>query len=186
MWPAWRCWPAPGSPPGGAELPLAASWRSRPLPSSPAGSPRSSPSRPASAANWPPSSPSEPKTRAKRAIVLHARPPRKPGCSAGALPEIDTKRTLIARSSIGSARGQLPLLLRDRFAPRADSGPVPGVAGGCCSDRCTRRGRAADAVHRRSASGPGTRGGRCRSSARRSRSRAAPAEVSGRSALRWR
>jgi len=38
----------------------------------------------------------------KWATVLHARPPRKPNCSAEALPEIDTRRTLIARSGVGS------------------------------------------------------------------------------------
>jgi hypothetical protein len=37
----------------------------------------------------------------EQAIVRHARPPRKPKCSAE-LPEIDTGRTLIARSSTGS------------------------------------------------------------------------------------
>jgi hypothetical protein len=65
------------------------------------GSPRSPISRPAPAANWPPSSPGEPTTPGRQAIVRHARPPRNRSVQQR-LPEIDTGRTLIARSSTGS------------------------------------------------------------------------------------
>src|SRR6266571_5538866 len=73
------------------------------------------------------------------------------------------------RAGRAAERGRSRLVRVDRFARRVSFGSVSGAAGGCCSDRRTRGGRAADAVHRRSASAPGIRGGRCRSSVQRSR-----------------
>ena len=55
-------------------------------------------------------------------------------------------------------------------APLVGVSSASGVAGRCCSDRRTCRGRPAGAVHRRSAADLGIRGGRCRSGVRRSRS----------------
>jgi hypothetical protein len=66
----------------------------------------------------------------------------------------------------------------DADARQAGFAAVTGVAGESCSGRRTRRGLAAGAVRRSSASGPGTRGGRWPSSAPRSRSRAAPGRAS--------
>jgi len=82
------------------------------------------------------------------------------------------------RAGRAAGRGDYHLILVDRLARRANAGSVSGVAGVCCCDRHTHSRRAADAVPRRSASGPGIRGERCRSGVRRSRARAAPAPES--------
>jgi hypothetical protein len=155
LWSAQRSWPAPGSSLGGAELPLAASWRSRSWPSSPA-APRQAPTsqelgKPAlglleEAAgghrggnlvmsltgphdrlpSWPTAAPAQPAGspalplpgmhQQRTGRHLHPASPQRPGKWAIALhaahrgnrsvqqrlPEIDTGRTLIARSSAGS------------------------------------------------------------------------------------
>jgi hypothetical protein len=79
------------------------------------GSPRSSTSRPPPAPYWLPSSPSEPTTPGKQAIVR-----RLPNCGIRnvqqRLPEIDTGRTLIARSSTGSVGPG------ERIGQRGDAG----------------------------------------------------------------
>ncbi len=71
------------------------------------------------------------------ATVLHARPLRKPNCSAEALPEIDTRRTLIARSGIGSVGSGERIGQRGRRAG-ASADPAARTQQNNCSGRCGR------------------------------------------------
>jgi len=66
----------------------------------------------------------------------------------------------------------------DGDARRADPAAATGAADVRCDDRCTHQGPATGAVRRRSASGPGTLGGRSPPSAPRSRSPEAPGRAS--------